>query len=131
MSILSSLLMTDNESGVLKKYFVGKQTYSSEAIAAAGALSISVPESVVSNGTAGSIAVTLAAPSNQDGAIKIVKAGATMLHTATLAMTNIKGPGFCTLSGTTTLTFTAAGDTAIFMASGAKWMLIGGNAVAS
>ena len=44
-----------------------------EVIAAAGALSISNPESIVNNATGGSYAVTLAAPSNQDGQIKVIK----------------------------------------------------------
>lgn len=101
-----------------------------ETLAAAGAVSTAAGESLVNNGTAGTYAVTLAAPSSQDGQIKIIKLG-TATHTVTLAMTNIKGPGYVTLSGTTTLTFTATGDCAIFMAVGGKWLLIGGNAVAS
>ncbi len=102
----------------------------SETISGAGALSTTVPESLVNNATGGSYAVTLAAPSSQDGQLKVIKLG-TATHTATLAMTNIVGPGFCTLSGTTTLTFTSTGDCAILMAVGAKWMLIGGSAIAS
>lgn len=113
----------------------GQLLFQTESITVAHALSTTVAESIVSNASGSSIAVTLAAPSNQDGQIKVVKAGATMTHTVTLAMTNIKTPGFLVpttgVSGTTTLTFTAAGDCAIFMAIGGKWQLIGGNAVAS
>lgn len=108
----------------------GKFTPTSQTISAAGALSTTIMESLVNNATGSDYAVTLAAPSSQDGQLKIIKLG-TATHAATLAMTNIKGPGFCTLTGTTTLTFTATGDCAILMAVGAKWMLIGGNAVAS
>lgn len=145
MSALPTLLMTDDESGVMKNYNIAGGSYAamlaalslgkillpSENVSAAGALSASIAESVIQNGTGGSFAVTLAAPASQDGQFKVIKAGASMLHTITLAMTNIKGPGFCTLSGTTTLTFTSAGDCAILMAIGVKWQLIGGNAVAS
>lgn len=108
----------------------GKLTPASETVAAAGALSTTVPESLINNASGGSIAVTLAAPSSQDGQLKLIKLG-TATNPATLAMTNIKGPGFSTLLGTTTITFTATGDCAILMAVGAKWQLIGGNAVVS
>jgi hypothetical protein len=119
---------------VLKNQFgevsVDWLSYTSETIAAAGALSPSIGVSLVNNATSGSYAVTLAAPASQDGQIKIVKLG-TATHTVTLAMTNIKVSGAYTPTGTTTLTFTAVGDSAIFMAVGAKWVYIGGSAVAS
>lgn len=101
-----------------------------ETIAAAGALSTTVQESLVNNGTGGSYAVTLAAPSNQDGFIKVIKLG-TATHTATLALTNVSMGGSWTPSGTTTMTFTATGDCAIFMAVGVKWQYLGGSAIAS
>lgn len=113
----------------------GTFTPQSEAIIAAGAVSTTKMESTVSNVTSGTYAVTLAAPSSQDGQIKIIKAVATMTHTVTLAMTNIATPGFLVavtgLSGSTTLTFTNAGDCVILIAVGGKWQIIGGSAVAS
>lgn len=105
-------------------------TLISETVAAAGAISTTTGESLVNNGTGGSYAVTLAAPSSQDGQIKVIKLG-TATHTVTLAMTNIKASGAYTPTGTTTLTFTSTGDCAIFMAVGAKWIYLGGSAVAS
>lgn len=108
----------------------GKLTLGSETISAAGALSTTIPESLINNATGSGYAVTLAAPSSQDGQLKVIKLG-TATHAATLAMTNISVPGFVTPTGSTTLTFTNTGDCAILMAVGAKWQLIGGSAVAS
>jgi hypothetical protein len=102
-----------------------------EAIIAAGAVSATVMETTVSNVTAGTYAITLAAPSSQDGQIKIIKAVATMTHTVTLALTNVSMGGAWTPTGTTTLTFTSAGDSAVFIAIGSKWVYLGGSAVAS
>lgn len=109
----------------------GKFLLATESVIAAGALSTTVAESLVSNVTAGSIAVTLAAPSSQDGQIKVILAVAMMTHTVTLALTNVKLSGGYTPTGTTTLTFTNAGDCAVFMALGAKWIYLGGSAIAS
>ncbi len=105
-----------------------------QALAAAGAVSVSVMETTVTN--AGSTyAITLAAPSGIDGQVKIIKAITAMSGTVTLAMTNIATPGFLVpttgISGTTTLTFTNVGDCVILIAVGGKWQLIGGSAVAS
>lgn len=105
-------------------------TLISETVAAAGAISTTKGESLVNNGTGSTYAVTLAAPSSQDGQIKVIKLG-TATHTVTLAMTNISTPGYVTALGTTTLTFTSTGDCIILMAVGAKWVIIGGSAVAS
>lgn len=110
----------------------GTFTPSTESIIAAGALSTTLMESSVSNVTSGTYAVTLAAPAGtQDGQLKIIKAVATMTHTVTLAMTNISTSGAYTATGTTTLTFTTAGQSAVFMAIGGKWVYLGGSAVAS
>lgn len=108
----------------------GIQPGTPEAISGAGALSVSVMESTVTN--AGSTyAVTLAAPSNQDGQIKIIKAITLMSGTVTLALTNVVMSGAYTPAGTTTLTFTSVGQSAIFIAVGAKWVYIGGSATAT
>lgn len=109
----------------------GTFTPTVEAIIAAGALSTVKMESTVSNITAGTYAVTLAAPSSQDGQIKIIKAVATMTHTVTMALTNVSMGSSWTPTGTTTLTFTNAGDSAVFIAVGGKWVYLGGSAVAS
>lgn len=101
-----------------------------ETVSAAGAISITKMETTVSNGTGGSYAATLAAPSSQDGQIKIIKMG-TATHTVTLACTNISFSGAYTPTGTTTLTFTATGDSAVFMAVGTKWVYLGGSAAAT
>jgi len=108
----------------------GTPTFQSETVAAAGALSTTKAESLVNNGTSGTYAVTLAAPSSQDGQMKVIKLG-TATHTVTLACTNISFSGAYTPAGTTTLTFTSTGDCAILMAVGAKWQYLGGSAVAS
>jgi hypothetical protein len=109
----------------------GQFTLQTESISSAGALSTTVAESLVTNASGGSYAVTLAAPSSQDGQIKIIQAVTTMSHTVTLALTNVKLSGAYTPTGTTTLTFTNVGDSAIFIAVGGKWIYIGGQAVAS
>jgi hypothetical protein len=101
-----------------------------QVISAAGALSVTIAESQVKNTTSGTYAVTLAAPT-ADGQLKIVAAIATMTHTVTLACTNIKFSGAYTPTGTTTLTFTNAGDSAVFISVGLKWVYLGGSAVAS
>jgi len=101
-----------------------------QALSGAGAVSTSVIETTVTN--AGSTyAVTLAAPSSIDGQIKIIKAVTAMTGTVTLALTNVSMGGSWTPSGTTTLTFTSVGDSAVFIAIGAKWVYFGGSAVAS
>lgn len=101
-----------------------------QAISGAGALSTTVMESTVTN--AGSTyAVTLAAPSAQDGQIKIIKAITAMTGTVTLALTNVSMGGSWTPTGTATLTFTSVGDSAVFIAVGGKWVYLGGSAVAS
>lgn len=121
---------------ILKNNF-GEQTVnsvinSSESVIAAGALSTLKYMSKVSNVTAGTFAVTLAAPAvSQDGQVKVIKAVATMSHTVTLALTNVLMSGGYTPTGTTTLTFTNAGDCAVFIAVGGKWVYLGGSAVAS
>lgn len=101
-----------------------------ETLTVAGAISTTYDETILSNATSGSYAATLAAPSNQDGQVKILKMG-TATHTVTVAMTNIKMSGGYTPTGTTTLTFTAVGDSAVLMAVGTKWVYLGGTAVAS
>jgi len=102
-----------------------------ETVSAAGALSTSASESLITNASGSTFAVTLAAPSNQDGQIKIIKATTSMAHTITLALTNVSMSGGYTPSGTTTLTFTNVGDSAVFIAVGSKWVYLGGSAVAS
>ncbi len=101
-----------------------------DVVAAAGAISTTLRETVLNNATSGTYAATLAAPSGQDGLLKLIKMG-TATHTVTLAMTNIAMSGGYTPAGTTTLTFTATGDSAILMALGSKWVYLGGSAVAS
>lgn len=101
-----------------------------QAISGAGAVSTVLMETTVTN--AGSTyAVTLAAPSSQDGQIKIIKAITAMTGTVTMALTNVSMGGSWTPTGTTTLTFTSVGDSAVFIAIGAKWVYLGGSAVAS
>lgn len=109
----------------------GKFIPTIEAVTDVGALSTTIMQSNVSNVTAGTYAVTLAAPSSQDGQMKVIKAIATMSHTVTLALTNVSMSGGYTPAGTTTLTFTNAGDSAVFMAVGGKWVYLGGSAGAS
>ncbi len=102
-----------------------------EAITVAGAISTTIMESTVANAAGSTYAATLAAPSGQDGQIKIIKAVTTMSHTVTIALTNVSMGGAWTPTGTTTLTFTTAGDSAIFVAIGTKWVYLGGSAVAT
>lgn len=101
-----------------------------ETVSAAGAVSTTKGETTVSNATGSSIAVTLAAPSSQDGQIKVIKMG-TATSAVTLACTNIVFSGAYTPTGTTTLTFSISGQSAVFMAVGSKWVYLGGSAVAS
>ena len=108
----------------------GTLTPTSETVSAAGALSTTSMESLVNNASGSSFAVTLAAPSSQDGQLKLIKLG-TATHGATLACTNIDFSGAYTPTGTTTLTFTNTGDCAILMAVASKWVYLGGSAVAS
>lgn len=108
----------------------GKITFNSETISAAGALSTSIGESLVNNASGADFAVTLAAPSSQDGQIKAIKLG-TATHKATLALTNVAMPGGVTPTGSTTATFESTGDCLLLMAIGAKWQYLGGSAVIS
>jgi hypothetical protein len=108
----------------------GSFAFATETVSAAGAISTTIADTTVANGTGGSFAVTLAAPSSQDGQIKVIKMS-TATHTVTMALTNVQMSGAYTPTGTTTLTFTNTGDSAVFMAVGAKWVYLGGSAVAS
>jgi hypothetical protein len=108
----------------------GTPSLTTETITSAGAISTTVSESILSNAGGGNYAATLAAPSSQDGQLKVLKMG-TATHAVTLAMTNISITGGFTGAGTTTLTFTNSGDSAILMAVGSKWVYLGGSAVAS
>lgn len=108
----------------------GTFTPQTETVSAAGAISITKMETTVSNAGGSTFAATLAAPSSQDGQIKIIVMG-TATHTVTVACTNVKFSGAYTPTGTTTLTFTNAGDSAVFIAVGTKWVYLGGTAVAS
>jgi hypothetical protein len=101
-----------------------------QTVAAAGAVNTTSMVTLVNNATGSDYAITLAAPSSQDGQIKIIKLG-TATHAATLAMTNIAMSGAYTPTGTTTLTFSITGQSAVFMAVGSKWVYLGGSAVAS
>lgn len=121
----------DKAAGNEANLFNGTFTPQTEAITSAGAVSITKMESTVANASGSTYAVTLAAPSSQDGQLKVIKAVATMSHTVTLALTNVSMSGGYTPTGTTTLTFTNAGDSAVFMAVGSKWVYLGGSAVAS
>lgn len=106
----------------------GTFTPAPETIAAAGAISTTLMETILANGTGGDYAATLAAPSSQDGQLKILKM-TTATHAVTLAMTNIAMSGGYTPTGTTTMTFSITGQSAVFMAVGAKWVYLGGSAV--
>lgn len=108
----------------------GTFTPISETVAAAGAISVTQMLSVVNNASGSDYAITLAAPSSQDGQLKVIKFG-TATHAATLAMTNIAMSGAYTPTGTTTLTFSISGQSAVFIAVGAKWVYLGGSAIAS
>ncbi len=108
----------------------GTPTLTSQTISGAGALSTTIAESLCNNAGVGTYAVTLAAPSSQDGQLKVIKLG-TATHTVTLACTNIVFSGAYTPAGTTTLTFTSTGDCAVLMAVGSKWVYLGGSAIAS
>ncbi len=134
LSVSASLLASSdtvlqgfNKLGALQN---GTFVPTSETVAAAGAISTTKMVSLVNNATGGDYAITLAAPSSQDGQLKIIKLG-TATHAATLAMTNIVMSGGYTPTGTTTLTFTSTGDSAVFMAVGSKWVYLGGSAIAS
>lgn len=102
-----------------------------QTLAAAGAISTTIFETILNNASVSNYAVTLAAPAaSQDGQLKLIKL-VTATHAVTLAMTNIKASGAYTPTGTTTLTFTSAGDCAVLMAVASKWIYLGGTAVAS
>jgi hypothetical protein len=127
ISSSDTILQAFNKLGALPN---GTFTPTSETVSAAGAISTTKMESVLANGTGSDYAATLAAPSSQDGQIKILKMS-TATHAITLACTNIAFSGAYTPTGTTTLTFSISGQTAVFMAIGSKWVYLGGSAVAS
>jgi hypothetical protein len=102
-----------------------------QTLSAAGAISTSTPLTNLANATGGDLAATLAAPSSQDGQIKILKMTVRTTHDFTLAMTNIAMSGGYTPTGTTTMTFGAVGQSAVLMAVGSKWVYLGGSAVVS
>lgn len=101
-----------------------------QTVTVAGAVNTTSMVTLINNAAGLGIAVTLAAPSSQDGQIKIIKMG-TATSPATLLMTNIAMSGGYTPTGTTTLTFSATGQSAVFIAVGSKWVYLGGSAVAS
>lgn len=125
-----TITSADSVLTAIQKLAAGSLTPSTETVSAAGAVSTTKTETTVNNATGSSFAVTLAAPSSQDGQFKIIKLG-TATHGATLAMTNIVTSGVYTPTGTTTLTFTSTGDSAVFIAVGTTWVYLGGSAVAS
>lgn len=102
-----------------------------ETVSAAGAISTTKALTSLSNSTGSDIAATLAAPSSQDGQLKVIKMTVRTSHDFTVACTNIAFSGAYTPTGTTTLTFAAVGETAVLMAVGSKWVYLGGSAVAS
>ncbi len=108
----------------------GTFTPAPETVSVAGAISTTLMETIVANAAGAPYAATLAAPSSQDGQIKIIKM-TTATNPVTLACTNIVFSGAYTPTGTTTITFTSTGDNAIFMAVGTKWVYLGGSAIAS
>ncbi len=122
-----TILQGFNKLGALQN---GTFVPTSENVSAAGAISTTKMVSVLVNGGSGTFAATLAAPSSQDGQLKILKM-TTATHTVTVACTNIAFSGAYTPAGTTTLTFTATGDSAVFVAVGSKWVYLGGSAIAS
>lgn len=103
----------------------------SETLTAAGAISTTKMLTNLSNSTGGDLAATLAAPSSQDGQIKILKMTVRTSNNFTLALTNVSMSGGYTPTGTTTMTFSAVGHSAVFMAVGSKWVYLGGSAVVS
>lgn len=98
-----------------------------ETVAVAGAISTTNPETILNNAAGAGYAATLAAPSSQDGTIKVLKM-VTATNPVTVAMTNIAMSGGYTPTGTTTMTFSAAGHSAVLMAVGSKWVYLGGSA---
>jgi hypothetical protein len=122
-----TVLQGFNKLGALQN---GTFVPTSQTLAAAGAVSTTSMVTLVNNASGGSIAITLAAPSSQDGQLKVIKFG-TATNSATLACTNIAFSGAYTPTGTTTLTFSVSGQSAVFMAVGTKWVYLGGSAVAS
>ncbi len=108
----------------------GTFTPTSETVSVAGAISTTKMLTIVANAAGAGYAATLAAPSSQDGQLKIIKM-TTATSPVTLALTNVSMSGGYTPAGTTTLTFTSTGDSAVFMAVGSKWVYLGGSAAAT
>jgi len=102
----------------------------SQTVSVAGAINTTSMLTVLANAAGAPYAATLAAPSSQDGQIKILKM-TTATNAVTLACTNIAFSGAYTPTGTTTLTFSATDHSAIFMAVGSKWVYLGGSAAAT
>lgn len=92
-----------------------------ETLSSATAVSISKLNTNLSNGTGGTFAVTLAAPSGS-GQIKIIQLTVATTHGFTMAATNIG-------AGTGTATFATVGDCLVLISAGGKWQKIGGTAV--
>lgn len=122
-----TILQGFNKLGALPN---GTFTPTSETVSVAGAISTTKMETVLANAAGSAYAATLAAPSSQDGQLKILKM-TTATSAVTLACTNIAFSGAYTPTGTTTLTFSATGHSAVFMAVGAKWVYLGGSAAAT
>ncbi len=126
-TVLSGLQKAQGNDAALKN---GTFTPTVQPLSGAGAVNTTSMETTVTNAGL-TYAVTLAAPSSQDGQMKIIKAITAMTGTVTLAMTNIAMSGSYVPTGVTTLTFTSVGDSAVFIAVGAKWVYLGGSAIAS
>lgn len=108
----------------------GTFTPTSETVSVAGAISTTKMLTIVANAAGAGYAATLAAPSSQDGQLKIIKM-TTATNPVTLALTNVSMSGGYTPAGTTTLTFSATGHSAVFIAVGSKWVYLGGSAAAT
>lgn len=122
-----TILQGFNKLGALPN---GTFTPTSETVSVAGAISTTKMLTVLANAAGAGYAATLAAPSSQDGQLKILKM-TTATNPVTIAMTNIAMSGSYTPTGTTTLTFSITGQSAVFIAVGSKWVYLGGSAIAS
>lgn len=92
-----------------------------QAITAAGAISLTARYVNITGPASSTYAVTLAAPTaNEAGIVKVIRMIATTSTNAvTLALTNIEGG-----TAATSASFDAAGETLVVVAAGAKWLVL-------
>jgi hypothetical protein len=91
----------------------------SQAITAAGAISLDARYVAITGPASSTYAVTLAAPTRAGQIMVIEMVATTSTNAVTLALTNVAGG-----TAATTATFNAAAETLVLVSAGTKWLVL-------